>query len=876
MATNPEPKPNSIVSSISDILAHTFTRKFKFSEAVNTSVFTLFMAGLTWISTSGVSKNFIMNTIKQMRFRRNPIRTLSYKQYKSGDIRDDMMISKFIEYMACYQKFYNCQSDLVVGDMRILYDQIREPIAFDDKNFNVKGKLQFYESEKQISKKKPEPMIERHADMCVCQGCVEVRSKQHNVTEINININLYDCECNDLAEYIKNVVQHEALTGTVPVKTMKYYVRGTFMNKMVRYINLHRSFYHPDKVVISDETPKIFFDADKTILFHDTKFNVRGYIMWQTGNIILSHCDLPENYTVKKYVSDIFQCISEHEKSENTITLYNQYSTTKSNIADIMYSNVARTPEELEKLFIKTLFHPMIDELWGTIKKINYEPHEFWKNGMCPRINLLLHGPPGTGKSTFAHRIAMATNRHLINISINKYTKDELITLFRQPVVNGIKMQPREVVFVLDELDISIKSILVQSTCKTKQLEKIEETMDGFFQNVMTSRDAPQAQMPIKQIKQKKKSSDDTEEIEETPQVTVADVSDRITNAGKYLDTINKTFEKMNSIKSDIITLDDLLTVFQGATPIEGCIIIAMTNKFDELETLCPKLFRPGRLTPVYFGNFNVNMVMKVSKYFFGKTFEVDEQLDTELPIPPAQIMELVSSSLMQHDKYERFIDGLKRITKLTIKSVDGETVLQNPPGNFTLYKSRFAQTVIVKHMMETIEITAHQTQGNCGIEYCLCCIHGTNEVQKLLECNIIQPGTSTHGTPNSCCQGLRSEKGYLYVLTKCVINNVRAIVCQQQRYKYVITPEIIEKIKKTDENTQEFEDMPELVERNICTIPDGGMTRQEYQELYPPPAGLGDIKQMTLRNIPTDVQIRDAMQQARFITGMTGINYTP
>ncbi len=56
----------------------------------------------------------------------------------------------------------------------------------------------------------------------------------------------------------------------------------------------------------------------------------------------------------------------------------------------------------------------------------------------------------------------------------------------------------------------------------------------------------------------------------------------KINSVSDCLETMTKTYDKINTIGSEIIRIEDLLTVFQGTTPNEGCIIIAMTNKFEE------------------------------------------------------------------------------------------------------------------------------------------------------------------------------------------------------------------------------------------------------------------------------------------------------
>lgn len=682
-------KSHAIISSISNILAHTFSRKFSLSETVNTSIFTIFMAGLTWVSTSGTSRNFMSKFLTQLRFNRNPLRILSNKNYKSGDVCDEMMVSKFIEYMSCYREFFNCSNDVVIGDMRVQFGKMREPISFHDKNFNVVGKVQFYEVEQQVQ---TQVANTSHPPNCLCQTCRNSKALSEPVItkKSELRISIYDCVCPDITEYIKSVVQHEALTQKIPIKTMKYYISGSYMSRTARYINANPTFYHPDKIAITDISRVVFFDPNKAILFNDTRFNVRGYIAWSDNTIELSHCDVPENYSIKDYIGDVCKFIIEKEKSENVLTLYNQFSTNKTTMMDMMYSNINYPPEVFEQIFIKTLFHPDIHKWWGVIKNINYHPNKFWDNGMCPRLNLLLHGPPGTGKSTFAHRIAMATKRHLINVKLSHYTKDELVRIFHEPEINGEPCLPKEVIYVLDEFDLDLDSIIAKSQYRVKQAEKIEETMDGYFKSAISQTDHEEIEIK-------------DEKIKEPPKRVQSDVTTRMSKASDVLDSMSKTFDKMNVIKSDIVTVEDLLTIFQGAIPIEGCIIIAMTNKFDEIEKICPKLFRPGRLTPVYFGCFDVKMIKKVSKHYFGKEFETELEDNTSIPIPPAQIMELVSSSMMQDETYNAFIEGLSVIMKTTIRPIDGVVVHPQTLQNFTLFHTTTMPSFVVQPSQQVV-----------------------------------------------------------------------------------------------------------------------------------------------------------------------------
>jgi hypothetical protein len=67
------------------------------------------------------------------------------------------------------------------------------------------------------------------------------------------------------------------------------------------------------------------------------------------------------------------------------------------------------------------------------------------------------------------------------------------------------------------------------------------------------------------------------------------------------------------------LNLEDLLEIFQGPVPLEGSIIIATTNKYEEIRRMCPALFRANRLTPVKCDYLDNKTLSEITKYFFNK-----------------------------------------------------------------------------------------------------------------------------------------------------------------------------------------------------------------------------------------------------------------
>ena len=124
------------------------------------------------------------------------------------------------------------------------------------------------------------------------------------------------------------------------------------------------------------------------------------------------------------------------------------------------YRGPKRTIEEKEKLYMESFFHKEKDRLWSIIKKIHFNPDFLRSMGQAPRINLLLHGPPGTGKSTFAYRIAMCLDRDIISLDLRDVNRrSQMYQILNNPRINGDNKEATNCVFVFEEFDISIKLI---------------------------------------------------------------------------------------------------------------------------------------------------------------------------------------------------------------------------------------------------------------------------------------------------------------------------------------------------------------------------------------------------------------------------------
>jgi len=617
-------------------------------------------------------------------------------KFVSLEIHDAFDIDRLIEYITFFKTFYKLPRSLRIKNNIIDFKHVNEPIYFVDTNFNVKGYLQF---------------------------CKELDDDKNETGRVYAK--LFDCTVKtNVYEYIANVLTYKINKDKYTAKYYNITVSDpSHVNIIQDYIELYRHFYNPN--LLSSTNDAVLTNAEM-IKFNDDNFNVSGYITINNDCIDFSYCELPKNYTLQKYVYDIAKIMNKHYDSTNKLTLYNATMCGDNSTFSTLYNNRKLAPEELEKIFMDTFFHPQKESLWEYIKNLHYSPGKIWLTGQAPRMNILAYGPPGTGKSIFACRIAMATMRHIINVKISKHTKLQLRNLFQTPKIGDINLTPKEVVFVLDEFDTDIDRLLANKKCKEKQVRKANELIEkmlaseqsfdnnpysrGFMMNPYNMYDDMYKYSNIKKVQstnadkgneQEKKDDADKPGKSEQKKFTVTDEItqmqqnvDSVSKVDKLITETTKTYEKINNMESDIVNLEDLLTIFQGSVPVEGSIIIAMTNNYERIKEYCPALFRHGRLTPVYFGYFDKTLLNKVSKYYFGNELQFKTNLGKskkkdDKTFCPAQVMEIVSiANLQPNGKFKYFAEKMHEIYNDVIVlegNYEDIAILPSELSNFTM-----------------------------------------------------------------------------------------------------------------------------------------------------------------------------------------------
>lgn len=386
-------------------------------------------------------------------------------------------------------------------------------------------------------------------------------------------------------------------------------------------------------------------DAGTKIEFHDKIHNVKGYISAESSEYvegasdksvqkkafyILLNLEKGSGYNCDTYMKKLRDYRTEYDDNEDELVLSMIKIMGKKDSggnkeesyqhAVRLYKGPKKNYEERYQKYIKSYFSKNRDVLWNYIYNVHFHPEKFSIFGQEARCNMLIYGPPGSGKSTFVYRLAMALGRHIVSVDITSISSDrtEVYRTIQNANIDGWSCCPDKYIVLLEEFDITVKH-----------------------------------------LKEKNKRPNLSEFLKSYGPKTQTDSKEDMT---LLYSRSTREFE-----------LEDLLEILQGPVPIKGSIIIATTNKYEEIHELCPALFRPGRLTPVKFDYMDWKSLQDMTYFYFKRPLDIEE---TEIRVATSEIVELaLDSCLYENDCYERFRTGLVQ----RLNSTQPESQIEKP-----------------------------------------------------------------------------------------------------------------------------------------------------------------------------------------------------
>jgi chaperone BCS1 len=208
----------------------------------------------------------------------------------------------------------------------------------------------------------------------------------------------------------------------------------------------------------------------------------------------------------------------------------------------------------------------------------------YYEKGIPYSLGIGLHGPPGTGKTSFIKALANYTNRHIIVLSLKLIkTKRQLERFFFENMYNN-NNEKNSITFD--------KKIIV--------FEDIDCIGD-----IILDRNQPPPN-PSRRKNSNKVFDTNADSIK------ISDVLQTIN------DTKDNTTIKINLNDDPPITLDDILNLWDGIRETPGRILVISSNYYSKLDSA---LIRPGRIDITHeLCNASHNVIAEIYSHLFDNS----------------------------------------------------------------------------------------------------------------------------------------------------------------------------------------------------------------------------------------------------------------
>ena len=248
----------------------------------------------------------------------------------------------------------------------------------------------------------------------------------------------------------------------------------------------------------------------------------------------------------------------------------------------------------------------------------------YYEKGIPYSLGIGLHGPPGTGKTSFIKALANLTGRNVIQMSLKMFkTKRQLEQFFFESTYNSNN----------EKGSISFDKKII-----------VFEDIDCIGDVVL---DRNNINKTAKTNTKKLKSNDQN--------IKVCDI---IKGINEMHNDIGKVMVS-NINDEPSITLDDILNLWDGIRETPGRILIISSNHYNKLD---PALIRPGRIDITHeFSNASHSVISEIYLHLFGNEIEPNK-LKKIKPYfySPAEIINIYVSNKNEEDFMKRIIQNKK------------------------------------------------------------------------------------------------------------------------------------------------------------------------------------------------------------------------
>eukprot|EP00775_Hariotina_reticulata_P004999 gene4999-5240_t len=259
-------------------------------------------------------------------------------------------------------------------------------------------------------------------------------------------------------------------------------------------------------------------------------------------------------------------------------------------------------------------FHPDKENILTLVENFSNKQGKFAIQGYPQKLGFLLHGPPGTGKTTFIKALASHTKRSIINIPLSRISTNQQLMDFmydERVKVEGIDLLVplpfHKVIYVMEDVDAA--SHVVQK----------REGGDPVTAIMASMREASAREQEFRAAKELDQAANAAIHIGDLAPAAAGKTGPptKAAAAASAFFTSAAGRAGFKGSGGDELNLAGLLNVLDGVVDTPGRLVIMTTNHPERLD---PALIRPGRINKqVYMGNIAAAEALRMVQHYFGE-----------------------------------------------------------------------------------------------------------------------------------------------------------------------------------------------------------------------------------------------------------------
>jgi DNA polymerase III delta prime subunit len=303
---------------------------------------------------------------------------------------------------------------------------------------------------------------------------------------------------------------------------------------------------------------------------------------------------------------------------------------------------------------------------------------EWYVNKGIPyTLGIMLHGPPGTGKTSLIKAIAKDTNRHVFNIKFNKETTqtqlrnlffNEKVDVLQNGKTESFNIPINERIYVIEDIDC-LTDIVFSRENKSENYEVIKEDINdkNASKNINNSNEI-ESYNNMNDLYNNLYLECDKEIIGKNwKKFLNMDNNDKLSSVeNNYIisDTkdnkVPQPFKKDKNpyVNGEELNLSFILNLLDGILETPGRILIITTNHPEKLDKA---FIRPGRIdVNLEVGFCDKEMIEDMFSFFYEKDCkDCLREIEYNKKITPAELNKIVLSN------YNNINDALKELKEL-------------------------------------------------------------------------------------------------------------------------------------------------------------------------------------------------------------------